>query len=85
MVTEEELLKVSGGITCYGIFFPDQLTIYLQKPSRQLKKSVVLQTFWHEFSHAMLWVMNHKDWSREPVIDQMGHMLHQFHSTKEYE
>jgi hypothetical protein len=82
MVTEDEIFKIARDNHVYGIFIPDSLTIYLQKPTRRLKASVVQQTFWHELSHAILWVMNHKDYSNEKMVDQMGHLLHQFHQTK---
>jgi hypothetical protein len=82
VVSEEEMSKVLDGYQAYGVLLTDQLTIYLQKPDRKLKKSIVMQTFWHEFSHAVLWVMNHKDYSNEKVVDQLGHMLKQFHDTK---
>jgi len=36
---------------------------------------------WHEFSHALLWVLGHKDWTNEKVVDPMGHLLKQFNDT----
>lgn len=82
VVPEDELTKLTDGESAYGVFFPERLAIYLQVPDRKLKKSVIIQTFWHEFSHAVLWVMNHKDYSNEKVVDQLGHMLKQFHDSK---
>ncbi len=82
VVPEDELNKILGGEQAYGVFFPERLAIYLQEPTRKLKKAVIMQTFWHEFAHAVMWVMNHKDYSNEKVVDQLGHMLKQFHDTK---
>ena len=82
LVPEDELTKLIDGEAAYGVFFPERLAIYLQKPDRKLKASIIIQTFWHEFAHAVLWVMNHKDYSNEKVVDQLGHMLKQFHDSK---
>jgi hypothetical protein len=84
MVDEDEMDRVTEDEACYGMFDSDTLTIYLLKPTRKLKRSVVLQTFWHEFSHALLWVMSHKDFSNETVVDAMGHHLKQAHDTFEH-
>ena len=81
MVDEEEMAEVTDDRDCYGMFDSDTLTIYLLKPSRKLKRSVVLQTFWHEFSHALLWTMNHKDFTNETFVDAMGHHLKQANDT----
>lgn len=82
-IDEETMLRKSGGIPAYGLFVPDQLTIFLLTPGRKLKRSVVLQTFFHELFHAMFWVANHK-WLDEKLVDQCGHLLHQVVTTAEY-
>jgi hypothetical protein len=71
------------GFEAYGVFLPDRLKIYLERPSRKLKRSVIVQTFWHEFAHALLWTLGHKDTMNEKVVDAMGHALKQFHDTAE--
>lgn len=78
---EEEMLAITGGHPAYGVFIPDRLSIFLLPPSRKLKKSVVIQTFWHEWAHCLLWVMGHRDWTNEKVVDPMGHLLKQFNDT----
>lgn len=82
LVSEDELNERAGA-PAYGLFVPDELTIYLQKPTRRLKRSLVLQTFWHEFFHAMFWVANHQ-WTNEKLVDQCGHLLHQMLSTVKF-
>ena len=82
-VDEEGMLAKSNGVPAYGLFVPDELTIYLLQGSRKLKKSVVIQTFWHEFFHAMFWVANHQ-WLNEKLVDQCGHLVHQFFATAEF-
>lgn len=82
VVPEDELNQHTDGDCCYGVFIPEQLAIYLQEPKGKLERAVIMQTFWHEMAHALLWVINHKDYSNEKVVDQMGHMLKQFHDTK---
>jgi len=77
---EEEMMEITG-VPAYGVFIPDRLTIYLLPVSKTLKKSVVIQTFWHEWSHALLWTLGHKDWTNEKVVDQMGHLVKQFNDT----
>jgi len=70
------------GRPCYALFYPDQLTIYVQTKDKTIKQSVLLQTFYHELAHAMLWVMGHKDWANEKVVEQFGHLLKQFGDSR---
>lgn len=70
-----------GKRDAYGLFLPDRLQIYIQKPCRTLKRSVVFQSFWHEFAHAMLWVMSDKKGDDEDYVDQLGHHFHQAHQS----
>lgn len=81
-VSEEEMFARSGK-PAYGLFVPDELAIYVLPASRKLKKSVILQTFWHEFFHAALWIANHR-WTDEKLVDQCGHLLHQFFATAKF-
>lgn len=81
---EGDELDALAGCSVYALFMPDRLTIYVQKKHKRIKQSVLLQSFWHEVSHALLWVMTHKDWDNEKVVDQMGHLLKQLHDTVEF-
>jgi hypothetical protein len=83
IVDEETMLRLTGGKGAYGLFVPDDLAIYLLPPSRKLKRSIVLQTFYHELFHAIFWIANHK-WTDEKLVDQCGHLLHQVITTSEY-
>jgi hypothetical protein len=77
-------LNALAGRDVYALFYPDRLTVYVQKPTRSIKASVLLQSFWHEVAHAMLWVISHKDWTNEKVVDLLGHALKQLHDTAEF-
>lgn len=79
-----EQLDALAGTSVYALFVPDRLTVYVQEKSKSIKQSVLLQSFWHEYGHAVLWVMNHRDWTNEKVVDQLGHHLKQFHETVEF-
>lgn len=80
---DDEEMERRAGAPAYGLFVPDELTIYLVRPRRALKRSVILQTFYHELFHAIFWVANHK-WTDEKLVDQCGHLLHQAVMTAEY-
>lgn len=80
-VTVDEMARITKDDDCYGYFEPDSLTIYVLRPTRKLKSSVVLQTFWHEVSHAILWAISHKDYGNEKVVDAMGNALAQITTT----
>lgn len=67
--------------SAYGLFIPDEETIYLLKPSRKLKLSVIFGAFWHEYAHAQLWVMGDDRWMDEEYVQNMGRLLHQAHNT----
>src|SRR5688500_12575806 len=82
-IDEDTMLRLTGGKSAYGLFVPDDLAIYLLPPSRKLKGSIVLQTFYHELFHAVFWVANHK-WTDEKLVDQCGHLIHQVMTTSEY-
>lgn len=83
MVDEDVMLELTKGYPAYGLFVPDSLAIYLLKPGKTLKREVILQTFWHEWYHAMFWVANHK-WGNEKLVDQCGHLTHQFFQTAKF-
>lgn len=64
-----------------GLFVPNELTILLRRPSRRLHKSLVRQTFWHEFAHAMLWAIADKRQDDEAYVDNLSRILDQYHET----
>jgi len=71
------VLEEMAGQEVYGLIIPDRLLICLVKDGPGISPSVVEQAFWHEFSHAMLWVAAHSDYGKESVIEQFGHLLKQ--------
>lgn len=75
-VDDEEMLRLAGQ-AAYGLFVPDQLKLFVIKSSRTLKEAVARQAFWHEYAHAMLWTMSHREYGNEKVIDHIGHCLKQ--------
>jgi len=83
-VSEDEMNRLSEDEGCYGLTHPDELIIYLREPSKTLKRSIIVETFWHEFGHCLLWTLGHKDWRREQVVTPLGHALKQFNDTAEF-
>lgn len=79
----DELERLAG-TPVYALFIPDRLVVYVQTKDKSIKQSVLIQSFWHEVSHALLWVQSHKDFTNEKVVDQLGHALKQFHDTVEF-
>lgn len=87
LVDAATLEAAASAPDCYGCFKPDELCVYLAKPTRKLKSSVVLQTFFHELFHAIFWVANHvqdDDDEEERLVDQFGHLMHQVLSSAKY-
>lgn len=81
-----EALQRIAGCPAYGVFLPESQSIYvIEQGSRRQgpSASLCLQTYYHELAHAMLWVMGHKDYTHEKVIDQLGHLLKQAQETAE--
>lgn len=70
----------------HGMFDPNTLTIYLCKNPEKLKNSYqqVYQCFWHEYFHAMLYVVYPKLYANEKLVDAMGHAMAQFHNTAKF-
>jgi hypothetical protein len=71
--------KYKGDVGCWDYA---NLTIELvagQQPS------VAMQTFAHEWAHAMLEMMAHPLARDERFVDQLGHLLQQSVSTFEYQ
>ena len=87
MLDEEQFVKKTGG-GCYGMFDPNSLTIYLCKPPPRNKgaKQIAYQTFWHEYTHALLWAsVRPKLYTDEKLVDQLGHHLAQLHTTAHHD
>lgn len=78
-LSNKEMLKKCGDV--YGFFDSDLLTIYLCKPSKQVKAQIIYQTFWHEYAHALLWVSDANYNYSEDYIDKVGHLLAQTQLT----
>jgi hypothetical protein len=70
-----EIVKRCGDV--YGQFDPGALTIYLSKPDKNTKASIIYQTFWHEYGHALLWLVAPELYTKEKLADSMGHALAQ--------
>lgn len=79
------LRKLAGG-PAYGLFDANTLTIYVVTTNGgKISESVVEQTFWHEFFHALYWTLGRNSMSDDEVlVDQCGGLLHQALSTMEY-
>jgi hypothetical protein len=69
------------------MFDPNTLTIYLCKwpPRNKGAKQIIFQTFWHEYTHALLWVAMPKYYTNEKLVDSIGHHLAQLHTTAKYD
>lgn len=81
LLTEEQMETRAADTDCYGLCEYDRLRISVRKPTRELKASIVLQSFWHEFAHALLWTLQHKGHKNEKLVDAMGHALKQAHDS----
>jgi len=79
-VSAEELEK-RAGTPAYGLILYDSQEIYIQKAGKGCSVALAWQSFFHEYAHALLWVMNHRDKCNEKVVDQLGHALKQLHDT----
>jgi N-methylhydantoinase A/oxoprolinase/acetone carboxylase beta subunit len=79
-VTSEEMEK-RAGLSAYGLFLPDSQEILVEKAGKGCSAELAKQSFFHELSHAILWVMAHKDYKNEKIVDQLGHILKQFDDT----
>lgn len=79
-VSSEELEKLAG-TPAYGVILYDSQEIFIQKAGKTCSAALAWQSFFHEYAHALLWVMNHRDKTNEKVVDQLGHVLKQFHDT----
>jgi len=71
----------------YGMFDPNTLTIYLCKPPVGLKgaRQHTYQCFWHEYCHALLFVVWPKLYANEKLVDAMGHSLAQLMNTSKFD
>lgn len=68
---------------CYGKWIPSKNLILLQEPNEDYADDVILQTFWHESTHAMLDLLGYGDWSEnERFVEQMGQSIYQILKSK---
>lgn len=75
-------LKRRAGAACYGLFIPDRQELWVCKESEKTSAAICEQTFWHEFTHAMLWVCHRPELGEdEALVDQLGYLLHQMATT----
>lgn len=83
-ITPEEMEK-RGDPGCYGSCYVDELTIYVLKPDKLIKPGILLETFWHEYAHAVLFSVaaHRKLWKDENLALALGHAFKQFFDTKE--
>lgn len=66
----------------YGISIFARNTIMLQTPNRKYTRSHIMQTFWHEVSHFMMYYMGEEDLNHnEKFVDLLGQCLHQVNKT----
>jgi len=82
-ITVEVAEDFSKDHGCYGKWYPSQNLIVLQAPDDGHADDVILQTFWHEATHAALDVLGYGDWSEnETVVEQLGQAIYQILKTK---
>lgn len=72
------------GDPAYALFIPDNLLIFVRKKSPRLDEQIRRQSFWHEYAHALLWVLNRSEWENEELVDQLGHHFAQFGESVKY-
>lgn len=76
-----EKLEEIVGQPAYGVFLPNSQEIVIHKAGKECSAALAKQTFFHELAHAILWVMHHKDFANEKIVDNLGHILKQFSDT----
>tara|TARA_R110002074_G_scaffold208324_1_gene376925 strand:+ start:468 stop:761 length:294 start_codon:yes stop_codon:yes gene_type:complete len=68
---------------CIGKWYPSQNRIVLQAADDVHADDVVLQTFWHEATHAALDILGYGEWSENEVfVEQFGQVIYQILKTK---
>ena len=68
---------------CLGKWRPHSNEIHLQAPSDEFAQDVILQTFWHEATHAILDLLAYPEWSEnERFVEQIGQAVFQVLKTK---
>lgn len=80
-------IHLPDGTTPYGAYFPDlnKIAIATHSPTNGevLPQEFIDHTFYHELSHAMMFLMSKQDlFQDEAFIDQLGGLLAQFNATK---
>lgn len=76
-----ERLEEIVGQPAYGVFLPSSQEIVIHKACSGCSAALAKQTFFHELAHAILWVMHHRDYANEKIVDNLGHILKQFSDT----
>ena len=66
------------GEDAIGIFEPQRMRIEIVGG---LSHSAEAHTYWHEATHAMLYVLSSEHYSNEALVDQLGGLIHQIIST----
>lgn len=80
--SEMEAVNEDGPL---GLWVPTELTIYIQKAHRGLRKEVQLHTFWHEYFHALYWCLGRMDEAYDEVlVDQCGALTLQALQSMEF-
>lgn len=79
-----DMIEQIAGEPCYALFVPDQLLIFVRKKTKNLDEQIRRQSFWHEYAHALLWVMNRAEWENEDFVDALGHHFAQFGESVKY-
>jgi hypothetical protein len=62
------------GDGCIGMFSPQAMRIEIVDG---LAQGTTEHTFWHEATHAMLYVLSSPHYQDEVLVDQLGGLLHQ--------
>ena len=82
-INVEQFPNFSREHECYGKWLPARNVIQLQQADENHSNDVVLQTFWHEATHAYLDILGYGEWSsNEVVVEQIGQCIYQILKTK---
>ena len=82
-ITVEQLPSFSRDHECYGKWIAAKNLIQLQEVDENHSPDVILQTFWHEATHAMLDILGYGSWSEnEVVVEQLGQCIYQILKSK---
>jgi hypothetical protein len=83
-VTAAEMAQVDPSEPL-GLWVAQELTIYVQKPNKHLRKEVQMHTFWHEYYHALFYLLGRERLSAdETLVDQCGLLQMQAMNTAQF-